>query len=155
MGYKVIESTYDTDGFSYVEIKTPKDGWSCGCAQLHPDDKDIESEFFGCSLAESRAVKYYYMDKIREKKKEIKVLENLIKSLEQLKDYNKNCHEARFIRKTYYIKQKELKQLQTIVENIEKSMKNSIDNFRTNRETFYKKVEENKKKKEEKSTTEE
>ena len=154
MGYKVIESTYDTDGFSYVEIKTPKD-WYCGCAQLHPDDKDIESEFFGCSLAEGRAVKYYYMDKIREKKKEIKVLENLIKSLEQLKDYNKKCHEARFIRKTYYIKQKELKQLQTIVENIEKSMKNSIDNFRTNREAFYKKVEENKKKKEEKSTTKE
>ena len=31
------------------------------------------------------------------------------------------------------------------VENIEKSMKNSIDNFRTNREAFYKKIEENKK----------
>lgn len=64
---KLIQSNYDKEsGCAYVKIATDLGHFS-GLAWLNLDeDKEIESEFFGCDLAEARAMTYYY-----ERKKEL------------------------------------------------------------------------------------
>lgn len=61
---KLIESNYDREsGCSYVKIETELGNFE-GYAWLNDDeDKDIESAYFGCELAESRALLMHYSRK--------------------------------------------------------------------------------------------
>ena len=62
--YKLLESNYDAEsGISFVKIAT-ECGYFYGYAYLNPEeDKDIASNFFGCELAEYRALIDYFSKK--------------------------------------------------------------------------------------------
>lgn len=90
-------------GISTVIIDTDL-GVFTGKSTLHEEDRDIKSIFQGCKYAEMRAMIKYGKEKIKLLKIKVKTLEEIINGMEKLNDYDKNCHEARYLRKQYYIK---------------------------------------------------
>lgn len=78
--YSIVASGYNNSkGLSTVIIKT-KLGEYTGAAKLHPEDKDYESRFTGCEIAEARAYVKYLKDEIAIAKIEYETLLNLEKN---------------------------------------------------------------------------
>lgn len=98
--YKIIDSYFDEEfGVSYVKINTSVGAFE-GSAFLHPDDKEeYSSRFFGCQLAEIRALIKYYKALIRMKNDNIKIVKNIYNTLEQNKHFNSKYFYARQLRK--------------------------------------------------------
>ena len=67
---KILESNYN-NGHSTITIQTAS-GIFTGNANLHPEDKDVESRIVGWEIAEQRAIINYYKDKIKKEKNIIK-----------------------------------------------------------------------------------
>ena len=80
-----------------------------GIAKLHKDDEDVESEFIGCHIAESKAYIKYIKEKIKILTNQIKALENYEKLIKNLKEYQPHSRENRKLRRMIY----ELKQERT------------------------------------------
>lgn len=147
MKYKLIDSSFnEKNGVSYVKIKT-KLGIFEGIAKRHPKDIDIQSNFFGCKLAELRAIKKCFLKNKKEIKNKQLLLENLISNLQLLKNYNHNSVETRFIRKQYFILQKELQKIDKEILFLDIQIKTLSNNYRETLNTVYKKIEENRRKK--------
>lgn len=147
MKYKLIDSSFnEKNGVSYVKIKT-KLGIFEGIAKRHPKDMDIQSNFFGCKLAELRAIKKYFLKNKKEIKNKQLFLENLISNLQLLKNYNHNSVETRFIRKQYFILQKELQKIDKEILFLDIQIKTLSNNYRETLDAVYKKIEENRRKK--------
>ena len=65
--YHIVNAEYNENtGFSLIKISTPI-GSFFGDARLNPEDKEAgyDSRFFGCQLAELRAVIKYYKALVR------------------------------------------------------------------------------------------
>lgn len=147
MKYKLIDSSFnEKNGVSYVKIKT-KLGIFEGIAKRHPKDMDIQSNFFGCKLAELRAIKKFFLKNRKEIKNKQLFLENLISNLQLLKNYNHNSVETRFIRKQYFILQKELQKIDKEILFLDIQIKTLSNNYRETLDAVYKKIEENRRKK--------
>lgn len=147
MKYKLIDSSFnEKNGVSYVKIKT-KLGIFEGIAKRHPKDMDIQSNFFGCKLAELRAIKKCFLKNKKEIKNKQLFLENLINNLQLLKNYNHNSVEARFVRKQYFILQKELQKIDKEILFLDIQIKTLSNNYRETLNNVYKKIEENRRKK--------
>lgn len=147
MKYKLIDSSFnEKNGISYVKIKT-KLGIFEGIAKRHPEDMDIQSNFFGCKLAELRAIKKFFLKNKKEIKNKQLFLENLISNLQLLKNYNHNSVEARFVRKQYFILQKELQKIDKEILFLDIQIKTLSNNYRETLNNVYKKIEENRRKK--------
>lgn len=147
MKYKLIDSSFnEKNGISYVKIKT-KLGIFEGTAKRHPEDTDIQSNFFGCKLAELRAIKKFFLKNRKEIKNKQLFLENLINNLQLLKNYNHNSVEARFVRKQYFIFQKELQKIDKETLFLDIQIKTLSNNYRETLNNVYKKIEENRRKK--------
>ena len=104
------------------------------------------SNFFGCRIAELRAVTKYGQKKIKLLQNKIDTYKNLIDNLERMNGYNKNSVEARFIRKQYFISLDKLNRWTNSLNNLKDSIYTSMKNFRKDCEHFHEKVEENKQK---------
>lgn len=91
-----IKSDYDTNtGLSKVTILTDIGSFD-GYASLHPDDKDIESNFAGCRYAEMRAnIKYMKMKK--------KIFEAQLKSLKSVYNQTRNKKALKVLEKEIYL----------------------------------------------------
>ena len=147
MKYKLIDSSFnEKNGVSYVKIKT-KLGIFEGIAKRHPKDMDIQSNFFGCKLAELKAIKKCFLKNKKEIKNKQLFLENLISNLQLLKNYNHNSVETRFIRKQYFILQKELQKIDKEILFLDIQIKTLSNNYRETLDAVYKKIEENRRKK--------
>ena len=147
MKYKLIDSSFNKkNGVSHVKIKT-KLGIFEGTAKRHQEDMDIQSSFFGCKLAELRAIKKCFLKNKKEIKNKQLFLENLISNLQLLKNYNHNSVETRFIRKQYFILQKELQKIDKEILFLDIQIKTLSNNYRETLDAVYKKIEENRRKK--------
>ena len=121
MKYKLINSYYNKEnGVSYSVIQTDKGIFSAS-SLLREEDKDVESSFLGCELAEKKAQIKYLQTENRELLYAIHILENLEKELKCIKGYNPHSLEARRLRRKIY----ELK-------DIHKEQKENIQNIKEN-----------------------
>jgi hypothetical protein len=109
---------------SYVAIGTSLGKFS-DTAWCHPQDEF--SSFFGCQIAENRAIIKYHKKKIAQIKIELKTLKNLKLLFESMKDFTPKSREYCQLCKQVHIKENELKKEQALViaikETIDKSIK--------------------------------
>ncbi len=99
---KNILSYYDKEtGESIVTIATDI-GEYTGYAQLHPDDKKIESNYAGCRYAEMRAGIKYMKDKAKIANYKLEELYKIYKDLKQRKKYNEKNLGFRLLEKEIY-----------------------------------------------------
>lgn len=107
--YHITNAEYNKDtGFSLVEISTPI-GSFFGDARLSPEDKEAgyDSRFFGCQLAELRAVIKYYKALVRIEKEVYKRDLNFLSTLRQAKEYDDNAFYAKRFKKKCRIAENE------------------------------------------------
>lgn len=116
---KLVYANCDFDTGESVAIIQTELGQFKGYAFLHEEDWDIRSQFSGCTYAQNRAVIAYFKEKIKIQKTKVKTLKDMITTLEQLIDYDKDCHEARMVRKQYYIEQNKLEKMQEDCKNLQ------------------------------------
>lgn len=103
--YHITKAEYNENtGFSLVEISTPI-GTFFGDARLNPEDKEANynSHFFGCQLAELRAVIKYYKALIRIEREICKRSSNFLNTLCQTKEYDENSFYVRRLNKAFFI----------------------------------------------------
>ena len=122
---EVTYSYFDKDTtISYVRIKTPL-GEFTGIARCHPTDEP--SEFRGCLIAEMRANLKYYKAIRRDLSVQVKTLENLVKRLEGFAKYNKDCLEARVVRKTLYEAKDQRNQISCKIQRMKEMIQEQVD----------------------------
>lgn len=101
--YKILMSDSNREDeagkFSLVEISTDLGNFSA-VASLH--DGDNFSNFLGCEIAESKAVRKYIKRKIANLKERLNELKNFEKMLLCCKAYNPKGFEARRLRRRKY-----------------------------------------------------
>ena len=108
MKTRLVYSDYNKDtGISTVIINS-KYGQFTGVSELNPEDKNYESSFLGCSIAEKRAIIKALRAQLREVKAMQKAIKIVINDLEKSKFYQKNSVENRRLRKTFWLYQKEI-----------------------------------------------
>lgn len=103
--YHIVNAEYNENtGFSLIEISTPI-GSFFGDARLNPEDKEAgyDSRFFGCQLAELRAVIRYYKALVRIEKEVYKRELNFLNTFRQAKEYDDNAFYAKRLKKACYI----------------------------------------------------
>ena len=102
--YTLVYSNYDEDtGVSIVKINTDV-GVFTGSAKCHPDEK-IKSKYYGCQLAEGRALLAYQRELVKIGKAQRDALFNLNTTVCQLRDYQKDNIYTSKIRRAMYEKQ--------------------------------------------------
>ena len=102
---KFLESNYDKEsGISMVKIAT-ECGFFYGYAFLGPDDKEYESEFLGCEIAEMRAISDYYKRKVHFLKTRLLTLYDIARDIRHNSQFDSEHFEYQIIQKR--IKQNE------------------------------------------------
>ena len=100
---KNIFSNYNKEtGESVVTIATDI-GEFTDYAYLHPDDKDIESNYAGCRYAEMRASIQYMKQKARIAGYKLQELNKIHRDLSQRKNYNKDNIGMKVLQKEIYL----------------------------------------------------
>ncbi len=141
MKIKMKNAFYDEiTGLSIVTIQTELGEFSAKAKLNKEEDKDIASRFHGCKIAEARAILKYLKQRRKNLKTKLNTLRTLNSNLIQLKNYNNDSIEARYIRKQCYIELKNLKHMDMTIENIEKLINNLIVNFRNEKSDFINKI---------------
>ena len=107
---RLVNAQYlpEENGDSVAVISTEL-GIFHGIARIHEDDRDVESDFIGCHVAESKAYIKYIKEKIKILTYQIKALENYEKLTKNLKEYQPHSRENRKLRRMI----RELKQEKT------------------------------------------
>lgn len=147
MKYTFIRADFDKEtGISTVVIKTDL-GTFEGKAYLHDEDKDIASEFEGCKYAEWRAVIKYLKVLLKQKKAILNILKDINSNLERMKEYDKYSRQSRYLRKRFYMAQKEVKDLKEYIAHNEENLYDMMKNYRTLKENYLKAIEKNREKK--------
>lgn len=147
MKYTFIRADFDKEtGISTVVIKTDL-GTFEGKAYLHDEDKDIASEFEGCKYAEWRAVIKYLKVLLKQKKAILNTLKDINSNLERMKEYDKYSRQSRYLRKRFYMAQKEVKDLKEYIAHNEENLYDMMKNYRTLKENYLKAIEKNREKK--------
>lgn len=140
MKYKLLEAVYDNAfGNSYVTIGTDLGEFN-GFCKLHEEDKDIESNFFGCKIAEMRAICKYGKAKSQRLKIKIDTLKSIIEGMEKINNYEKNSVEARYIRKQYFILEERYNRWQVSIKNLEDGIYYTMKNYRKEKEKLIEKI---------------
>ncbi len=123
---KNIMSDYNKDiGESIVVIATDI-GQFRGKAQLHPDDKEIESNYAGCRYAEMRAGIQYMKQKARIAEYKLEPLYKIYKDLMQRNNYNKDNMGIKILEKEIYILEDEKEFFRNNVRTLTESLTNAI-----------------------------
>ena len=90
MKWKIKDAWFAKEtGISSVTIST-RLGLFNGSSLVHPDDKDIASEFEGCRYAEGRAAIEYLKEEKRITIIKLETLKDLYKNYEQMKYFSEN-----------------------------------------------------------------
>ena len=107
---RLVNAQYlpEENGDSVAVISTEL-GLFHGITRIHEDDRDVESEFIGCHIAESKAYIKYIKEKIKILTHQIKALENYENLIKNLKEYQPHSRENRKLRRMIF----ELKQERT------------------------------------------
>lgn len=98
-----------------------------GISQTAPEDIENYSYFFGCSLAEMKAVLSAVKWERRKLKSQIKVKENFLKAAMNCKNFDKNSDTAKTLFHLLNIDKKNLRLLTITREQIKEDIKNLID----------------------------
>lgn len=114
-----IKSDYNEEtGLSKVTILTDIGAFD-GYASLHPDDKEIESNFAGCRNAEMRAnIKYMKMKK--------KIFEAQIKILKSVYNQTKNKNALNVLKKELYLLEDDKETLQLYINSLSNKLNTMI-----------------------------
>jgi len=145
--YTFVRADFDKEtGISTVAIKTEL-GIFEGKAYLHDEDKDIASEFEGCKYAEWRAIIKYLKVLLKQKKAVLKTIADINSNLERMKEYDKDSRQSRYLRKRFYMAQKEVKDLKEYIANLEENLYDMMKNYRSLKEDYLKAIEKNRNKK--------
>ena len=100
--FKVKMANYDKEsGVSIVTLATDL-GEFTSVSRLHEDDRENASSFFGCEIAEMRALIAYSKRQKMITSQQYKAIKDMYKNLEQMKAFNKDSVEARKIRRKLY-----------------------------------------------------
>lgn len=122
--YKIKDIIYDKEtGTSYAEITTELGNFA-GYAFLNPEDKEIESNFLGCEIAEYRAVINY----LKEARYRVNIgLHALYKARNMFKKSNQDYSTLEKIIANYEEENEEYKQdIQEINNAIDKKLDDRI-----------------------------
>lgn len=123
-----IFSNYDKEtGESVVTIATDI-GEFTDYAYLHPEDKDIESNYAGCRYAEMRASIQYMKQKRRIAEYKLQELNKIYKDLSQRKNYNKDNIGMKVLEKEIYILEDEREFFKHNTETLIQRLNEAIDN---------------------------
>lgn len=121
--FKMKMSNYDKEsGVSIVTLSTDL-GEFTGVSRLHEDDREIASSFFGCEIAEIRALIAYSKRQKMIVAQQYKAFKDMYKNLEQMKAFNKESVEARKIRRKMYELSEEWNQWKDNIESLECNIK--------------------------------
>ena len=124
---KTIASDYNkTTGISKVTVATDL-GEITGYASLHPDDKDIASNFAGCRYAEMRAGIKYMKEKVKISKYQLEPLKRIYNDLSQKKYYNKNNNGAKMLEKEIYKLEDDIETYKTNIKTLTERLQTAID----------------------------
>lgn len=129
---KLLFSDYDRKrGVSYVKILTDK-GIFEDYAYLSEEDKDIESSFAGCQMAEYRCIIQYY-------KKTLSQINLKLQTYYDLqKDFYFNPKANEVLKKKIKQKEIEKKLLKRNIKSLKDSIKNIPDNIKKSKEKIQK-----------------
>lgn len=125
---KLVNATYnEKSGISTVTLENEY-GRFTGVARCHPDDKG--SKFFGCQIAEARAMIKIFKEQLRISEGQRKVFDIFIDTISQKKDYNPKtneaCHARRFLEE-FELNNKYFSESIKAAENYINDMINSLD----------------------------
>ena len=85
---KLFKYNFDPDtGVSTVTLKS-KRGLFTGTAKVHPEDKEVQSKFFGLHAAENKALRKLYKEELKREK----IILETIKRVQ--KDLQENLHDT-------------------------------------------------------------
>lgn len=85
---KLFKHNFDPDtGISTVTLKS-KRGLFTGTAKVHPEDKEVQSGFFGLHTAENKALRKLYKEELKREK----IILETIKRVQ--KDLQENLHDT-------------------------------------------------------------
>lgn len=119
---KLINAQYlpEENGDSIAIISTDL-GIFHGIARIHEEDRDVESEFIGCHIAESKAYIKYLKEKIKILNIKIKALKDFEKMIKNLKEYNPHSRENRKLRRMIHELEREKSIWKKAIETIAKT----------------------------------
>ena len=142
MDYKwtVKDANFDENtGISTVTITTFL-GDFLGKSKLHEEDRDLISNYVGCQYAEWRAAIKFFKAIIKHQETKVETLKNLINNLRQLKGYNENAKEMRYIRKQYYLTVQRLTTLYNTYEDLQNRLYEDMQTYRDKHNAFLEKI---------------
>lgn len=119
---KLISAQYlpEENGDSIAIISTDL-GMFHGIARIHEEDRDVESEFIGCHIAESKAYIKYLKEKIKILNIKIKALKDFEKMIKNLKEYKPHLRENRKLRRMIHELEREKSIWKKAIETIAKT----------------------------------
>lgn len=124
---KTIDSDFNEEtGISKVTVATDL-GLFTGYSSLHPDDKDIVSNFAGCRYAEMRAGIKYMKAKIKISQYQLQPLKKIYHSLINNKSYNKNNKGIRLLEKEIYTLEDDIETYKTNVKTLTERLQTAIN----------------------------
>lgn len=109
-----------------------------GHATCHPDDKDMESEKTGLSIAESRAFINLLLSDKKALQQKYQILNDFYHTINQSKKFNEKSYENKMLQRQLRITKDQLAAVNADIANEKQSLKNFIDK----KDKFYKKLRE-------------
>ena len=124
---KFLESNYDkASGISMVKIAT-ECGFFQGYAFLGPDDKEYESEFLGCEIAEMRAISDYYKRKVHFLKTRLVTLQELARDIRNNPQFDSEHFEYQIIQKRIKQNEEQKKIYKEYISDIREAIEYKLD----------------------------
>lgn len=140
---KLVNAQYhlwsDDDGISYATVKHLNKLFT-GLAHLHPKDKDRESQFAGCDIAEQRAQIKALKYELKLKKEKCDECRNFVKACECYKNWDKESPSAKVV---YRQLNRRIKEVNDLIDTINRKMDN-LDRFIKRRDTVLGAIERKK-----------
>lgn len=144
---KLFKYDFNPDtGISTVTLKSKK-GLFTGTAKVHPEDKEVQSKFFGLHAAENKALRKLYKEELKREK----IILETIKRVQ--KDLQENLHDTgsyndyvilSTLRKRLYFMERNHSNNITILKNSLEEFKKSLAKDKE----YLKKIKEKKRSKE-------
>ena len=118
-----------TTGISMTRIET-KIGTFVGTAYLQDKDKNNSSRFFGCQLAEYKAIRKYYIALVKRLKLEARGMKQICDAIDnsiKVTDKNDLRPAAKIAKRNYNKKLCEIKKLENYIKDIGNTMSSLIE----------------------------
>jgi hypothetical protein len=111
-------------GLSRVWLRNGKKEY---LGMAHLAEGDDWSHIFGCSIAEIRATIRIINDILRDKRKDLKAIENFVKALECYKNFDENSNTATCVYRQFNRKKIEIERLKMRRAELKKYLTDSIE----------------------------